>query len=71
MKCPSSPNHRLFQITSRYYCAGLVFDVETRLCVEAAPIVKWLVGADFEYVKAYCKRTGFKFRKVESNGTSD
>jgi hypothetical protein len=56
---------RLFQIDSGYYVAGIVFDLKTRRAVESAPIVRWMVGKDFEWIKGYCKRKRFIFRKVE------
>lgn len=58
-------NERLYEIESAYYSAGLVFDVETRKCTEAAPILGWMVGRDFDYIKSYCKKKSLSFRKVE------
>lgn len=58
-------NLRLFQIQADTYTAGLVFDVKTRRCVEAAPRIWWAVGKTFERVKRYCEYRKFKFIKVE------
>jgi hypothetical protein len=58
---------RLFQIESPYYSAGIVFSLETRRCIDAAPIIFWMVGKKFESIKDYCKYKGFKMGKVEDN----
>jgi hypothetical protein len=61
----SSVARNLFQLQTGYYTAGIVFSSKTRTCTEAAPIVGWMVGKDFEWIKAYCKRKGIQIRRVE------
>lgn len=41
----------LYQITSSYYCAGLV--VRNGYVAEAAPILKWAIGKTSKYVFRY------------------
>lgn len=54
-----------FQLETAYYCAGVVFDVKTRKCIEAAPILHWMVGMTFDYVKSYCTMKGIKMTRVK------
>lgn len=53
-----------FQVRSKAYTAGIVFSVQTRRCVEAAPIIKWAEGWDFDDFKNYCKRVGLEIVRV-------
>lgn len=60
----NSVRTNFFQIESDYYEGGVVFDVETGKCIEAAPIIAWMVGRSFEDIKTYVKNKGLKMRKV-------
>ena len=51
-------NETLIQITSPYYCAGLV--VVEGYITEAAPILHWTVGRQINYVTAYFQKKGFE-----------
>lgn len=53
-----------FQVKAKSYTAGIVFNVQTRRCVEAAPIIKWAEGWDFDDFKKYCKRVGIEMERV-------
>lgn len=62
----------MFQVTAHnkdgqpYYTGGVVFDKRTRLCIDAAPILRWLVGKRFEWFKEYVKgRTNLKVVKCK------
>ena len=43
----------LVQITSSYFCAGII--LENGICIEAAPIVKYMKGWDRPKIRDYCK----------------
>lgn len=47
------------QITANYLCAGVVF--VGSLCVDAAPIIKWMKGKQRSYIERYCQNKGWKF----------
>lgn len=55
---------RLFRIVTPYYSGGVVFDARTKRCIDAAPILAWLIGWEFENFKAYCKRKNLSVEKV-------
>lgn len=46
------------QIDSGYYCAGLI--EEKGVVIEAAPIIKWMINKQFNYIKLYCKQRNYK-----------
>lgn len=48
----------LLHIDSGYFCAGAVFVND--VCVEAAPIVKWVVGWIKSDFLRYAKNKGWK-----------
>ena len=48
----------MWQITSPYYCAGIIFEGE--FCVSAAPILKWARGKSKTYLYKYFLKKGFK-----------
>lgn len=61
-------NHeRLFRVVTPYYSGGVVFDARTGKCIDAAPILAWLIGWDFQNFKAYCKRLKLDVEKVASH----
>lgn len=53
---------KLFRITAPYFCAGV--EIEDGVVVEAAPILAWMIGKPFTYVKSYCTRKSFSIEKV-------
>lgn len=56
-----------FRVKAKRYTAGIVFNVETRRCIEAAPIIKWAEGWDFDDFKLYCKRVGIEMVRVKED----
>jgi len=40
---------RLFQVTTAYYCAGVVTD-EDLVVIEAAPILRWSIGRHIDRI---------------------
>ena len=56
---------RLFRVTAKHYVAGVVFSLVTRKCIEAAPILKWVLGWDFYDFRNYCKAKGLRLEKID------
>lgn len=48
----------LVQITSSYFCAGIV--LEDDVCTEAAPILKYMRGWGRLRIRDYCRSKGWK-----------
>lgn len=46
---------RLIRITSTYFCCGVVVDGNW-VVVEAAPIIKWMVGRHLKELKTFLQR---------------
>lgn len=55
---------RTFQVLSEKFTAGITFDVETKNCIETAPVLYWLMGKSFQYFKFQCRYKGWKLRRV-------
>ena len=53
----------LVQITSPYYCAGIV--VKDDIVTETAPILKWMMGKGVGEVLGWVVRKRFKYEVVE------
>lgn len=53
-----NPDTEHYIITSPYYVA--MIDVKNEHVIEAAPIVKWMVGKRLDYILHYCKNKGFR-----------
>lgn len=49
-------------VDSGYYVAGLIFEGDT--CIEAAPIVKWAVGKNKDYLLRYFLNKKFKVEEI-------
>lgn len=54
------PDEALYRITSPYFCAGVIINTITDKCVEAAPIVRWMVGKYYATIYDYCQDKGLK-----------
>jgi hypothetical protein len=56
----------LVQITAPHFCAAIVFDIpwSKDFVSDAAPILRYMVGWKRDEVKAYCKRKGWKIKRV-------
>lgn len=50
----------LVRITSNYFCAGILIDKIHLVCVEAAPILKYMKNKKFNWIKSYCDKKGWK-----------
>lgn len=56
------------QITSPYFCAGVVFN-KHMVVVEAAPIIKYMKGWFWADVVDYCNKKGWDFYTETENST--
>jgi hypothetical protein len=52
----------LYQITSGYYCAGFI--IKNGKVINAAPIIRWMMGRHIDYVTQYCTYKKFKLEKI-------
>lgn len=54
----------LAQIDAKHFCAGIILKDEK--VVEAAPIVKYMIGWNRDKVRSYCKSKEWKVAIVKS-----
>ena len=59
---------RLVRVTAPHFCAGLI--VEGGRCVTAAPILKWAIGKDADYLSRYFRRKGWRATIAPSSSTA-
>ncbi len=57
-------NDELWQITSPYFCAGLVAN-ETGEILDAAPIIGYMKTWRLQHVKQYCDRKKWKLYYIQ------
>ena len=57
----------MYQIISHYFTAGII--TKNNLVVDAAPIVKYMVGWDLAKVNKYCLNKKFKIYNYGSENT--
>jgi hypothetical protein len=50
------------RIISDFFTCGIV--VSNKVVIEAAPIVKYMVGWETERVRNYCDKRGWKYDKI-------
>lgn len=51
---------RLMQIDSPHYCAGLI--IKNGIVIKAAPIIKWMVGKDFNFIISYLNSKKYNYQ---------
>ncbi len=49
-------------VISDYFYAGVV--LENDVCVESAPILKYMKGKTFNWIKSYCDKNGWEWLRV-------
>ena len=54
--------YKLIQITAPHFCAGAV--IKNGKVVITAPIIKWMIGKNKEFITNYCKKKKWKIREV-------
>lgn len=52
----------LARVVAPHFVAGLLLDGDR--CVEAAPILRWEVGKDRAWLRAYFRRKGWEARII-------
>ena len=60
--CEEFDSLTLHQISAPYFVAGIL--TKDDVCVEAAPIIKWMVGKHLSYLRTYCRRKKWKIIRV-------
>jgi hypothetical protein len=58
------PPEVLVQITAPHFCASVTLWGLDDVVREAAPILRYMIGWKRDEVKAYCKRKGWKIKRV-------
>jgi hypothetical protein len=60
---PMPPETRLLHVTAPHFCAGAVWQhLRTGwTCIEAAPILKWMIGKSPLETHLYLQRKGWKY----------
>ena len=53
----------LLRITAKHFCAGAVFKIidENWVCVDAAPIISYMIGWTSVKSKSYCDKKGWEY----------
>ena len=60
---------RLIQVIAPHFCAGIA--IKDNRCVDAAPILKWAIGKDSDYLSRYFRRKGWRaFEAVTAQASS-
>jgi len=56
----------LLRIETKYFCAGALFEKKDGKweCVQAAPIIKWMVGKPIAVIENYAKRHTYQWIKT-------
>jgi hypothetical protein len=52
----------MWQVTAPHFCAGLV--LQRRICVAAAPVLKWAIGSGQMALEGYFGRRRWQWRAV-------
>ncbi len=55
---------KLGQITSRHFCAAVIIDTNTDSVIEAAPILKYMIGWRVHKVSDYCLCNSWKIQWI-------
>lgn len=53
----------LVQVDAGYYCAGLIVN-DTQRVVDAAPVLRWTLGKNWTWLKAYFEKKRIVWRVV-------
>lgn len=48
------------QVYAPHYTAGVIFDLSF-ICIEAAPIVRWLIGKSADEIIGYLQRKNYRY----------
>jgi hypothetical protein len=63
------PVYYLLVIDAPHYCAGSVWKKTGKMweCIEAAPIIRWMVGRDVQSVGNYLKKQGYSWEWIKED----
>jgi hypothetical protein len=52
---------KLLRVTAPHFCAGAIWRKDSNgwRCIDAAPILGWMIGKHPDYVRAYLDRKGY------------
>jgi len=53
----------MIRITAPHFCAGAIF--RHGKIVEAAPIIKWMIGRSVADMRRYCEQMAWRFEMLE------
>ena len=59
-------NNDLIRITSNYFCAGAELHPINGICLETAPILKYMKNKNFNWIKSYCNKKNWKLELLSS-----
>lgn len=62
--------YNLSQITTPYYCAGILWNENDRVIKKAAPILQWSVGKTIDYLQMWCKKKKYKYELLTNTMTA-
>lgn len=54
------------RLTTKGYCAGIVLN-HKGVCMEAAPILRWMIGKGEAWIKQHCKKHHIILEDVEEH----
>ena len=52
-------------LSNKAYCAGVVFNTNGK-CVDAAPILRWMIGKSEVWIKLHCRKHHIHIQEVET-----
>ena len=52
---------KFYRIEAPHFVAGIFFDEKNKAAI-AAPILRWMIGENIQFVKDYCATKGWSFR---------
>jgi hypothetical protein len=55
----------LWQVTAPHFCAGL--DESAGLVSDAAPILRWTIGKNIDWLAGYCRRKGWRMASIDGD----
>lgn len=55
---------RVLQLSNKAYTAGVIFD-SRGICVQAAPILQWMIGRSEAWIKMHCRKHHIVIQETE------
>jgi len=57
-------NEVLYQVTAPHFCAGII--VIDNIVIKAAPILRWMIDKNVDYLTEYCKKKKWEICRVKN-----